>query len=211
MLIAAPAFANDDAQLWTSATATVNVGSHVRVSEEVVTRFSDFRHGLYEVESNTLLGYRVAPHVTVWAGYTHDPLYDGGKFLVMERRAREQITYDDLLKLGPGIISARLRIEQRWRDGLAGTGWRVRPFIRYVVPLRPGSRTALAFSHENFVGLNSVVFRQATGEERMRNAVTLALPIAHRATFEIGYLNQHAFAGTQETDHAFTLAIGRTL
>jgi hypothetical protein len=210
ILISAPAYASDDTQIWTTATATVNVSSQVRVSEEIVARFSDARMGLYEIESNTLVGYRVTPEVTVWAGYTHDPQYDAGRFTVMERRARQQITYDNLVKLGPGTISMRLRLEERWRGGIAGTGWRARPFVRYTLPLHHGSRTMLVLSHESFLNLNSAAFQPATGEERMRNAIAVALPVGRRASLEIGYLNQHSFVGTEETDHAFTLALGRS-
>src|SRR5215213_4789356 len=89
-----PASAKSDKQLWATASANVKLSDHWRLSQEIVTRFSDNRNGLYEVESNTLLGYRLNKVVTVWAGYTHDPQYAEGDFTIMEHRAREQVTAD---------------------------------------------------------------------------------------------------------------------
>ena len=40
-----------------------------RLSEEVVTRFSDNRNGLYEIEAATMLNYRLRKNVTIAAGY----------------------------------------------------------------------------------------------------------------------------------------------
>jgi len=66
------AHASQDEQLWTTASATVKLSDHWRLSQEIVARFSDDRKGLYEIESNTLVGYKLSKAVTVWAGYTHD-------------------------------------------------------------------------------------------------------------------------------------------
>ncbi|MBV9932147.1 MAG: DUF2490 domain-containing protein [Alphaproteobacteria bacterium] len=200
--------AKDDAQLWLGGTVTVDAGGRVRLSQEVVARFSANRRGLYEIESNTMVGYRLDSRVTLWAGYTHDPLYAAGRFTLMEQRAREQVTVDKL-PFGPGTLSLRLRLEQRWRDGTAGTGWRLRPFVRYALPLRPGGHTALVFSHESFLDLNRTAFQKVGGEERMRNAVALATPLAGRITAEIGYLNQHGFVpgGPDTSDHVATVTL----
>ncbi|MEA3051079.1 MAG: hypothetical protein QOG84_2915, partial [Sphingomonadales bacterium] len=54
------AMARDDSQLWIGGSAVADLGKGFRLSEEIVTRFSDNR-GLYEIESNTLLGFRLAP------------------------------------------------------------------------------------------------------------------------------------------------------
>src|SRR5205085_4439096 len=124
LTIAAPASAKSDDQFWGNLNVTVKIGDRWRVQEELTTRFSDNRNGLYEIESNTLLGYRLNKVVTLWAGYTHDPQYSAGDFTRMEHRAREQVTFDGFTKIGPGKLSARLRLEQRWRQGLDGTGWR---------------------------------------------------------------------------------------
>jgi hypothetical protein len=203
----AAAEAKDDAQLWTGGSVTAKLGGSWRMSQELVARLSDRRGGLYEIESNTLLGYRLSPRLTLWAGYTHDPLYDGGHFTVLEQRAREQLTFDQV-KAGPGTLSLRLRIEQRWREGVAGASWRLRPYARYSLPLGRGG-SALILSHESFVNINRTAFQIRTGEERMRNAVAVTVPVDKRLNAEIGYLNQRGFvrAGSDTSDHVATIML----
>ena len=148
-IVAVPASASHDQQLWTTQTVNVKLNDKWRFQEEIVERFSDNRNGLYEIESNTLLGYRLSKAVTLWAGYTHDPQYSAGDFTVMERRAREQATFDNVATLGQGKLSFRLRTEQRWREGVDGTGWRFRPYVKYALPLAKGSKTVAGSKQRN--------------------------------------------------------------
>lgn len=210
---AAPAAAADDSQLWAGGIVTAKLSDHWRLSEEITTRFSDHRNGLYEIESNTLLGYRLGRIVTLWAGYTHDPQYSAGDFLVMENRAREQVTFDNFAKIGPGRLSGRLRLEQRWRSGIDGTGWRVRPFVRYALPLRKGGRTALVLSTEPFIDLNRTGFQRTSGLDRIRTFVGISTPLASKLTADMGYLNQHIFVrhGPDTDDHVASLSLNLTL
>jgi len=203
------AFAREDSQVWTGASATVELGGKWRLSQEFVARFSDNRNGLYEIESNTLLGYRLSKTVTIWGGYTHDPQYAGGDFTVMERRAREQVTVDNFAEVGPGRLSGRLRMEQRWREGQDGTGWRVRPFLRYSIPLRKGGPTSLNLSSEPFINLNTTGFQATEGLDRVRNLIAISTRLSKNVSIEAGYLNQHGFVrnGPDTSDHVANLAL----
>ncbi|WP_303764161.1 DUF2490 domain-containing protein [Sphingobium yanoikuyae] len=193
MALPTTAHASEDEQLWTTTSATVKLSDHWRLQQEIVARFSNDRDGLYEIESNTLVGYKLNKQVTVWAGYTHDPQYDGGDFTVMEHRAREQVTFDNILKLGPVSVSARMRMEQRWREGIDGTAWRLRPYVKMTLPFKEGGKTALVLSHESFIDLNKTNFQRVQGEERMRNLIAITTPLAKNVNAEIGYLHQHGF------------------
>lgn len=195
------AWAKSDQQLWITTSANAKLGNHWRLSEEVVVRLSDQRHGLYEVESNTLIGRVLGRGVTLWAGYTHDPLYSGGHFTTMEHRAREQVTIDNLARLGPGKLSARMRLEQRWRTGVNGTGWRARPYLKYSVPLN--DKAALNFSNETFVNFSRTDFQRQRGIDRMRSLISISGPLLKRLSGEAGYMNQHGFvrAGPDTDDH----------
>jgi len=209
----APASATTDSQLWTTQAVNVKLGSKWRAQEELVERFSDNRHGLYEIESNTLLGYKLNKTVTLWAGYTHDPQYSGGQFTVMEQRAREQVTFDNVTRLGPGKLSFRLRGEQRWRTNIDGTGWRFRPYVKYVIPLAKGSKTALVLSNETFLNLNTTAFQKQSGLDRMRNLIAINTPLSKNITAEVGYLNQHGFVrgGPDTSDHVASLSLSLSL
>jgi hypothetical protein len=189
--IPSQAFAASDSQVWTNASATVKLGERWRAQEELTLRFSDNRNGLYEVESNTLLGYRVNKVVTLWGGYTHDPQYASGDFTVMEHRAREQVTFDGFAKLGKGKLNGRIRLEQRWREHINGTGWRLRPYVKFSVPI--AGKIALNLSSEPFINLNTTSFQKKDGLDRVRNLVTISAPLSKQLNIEGGYMNQHGF------------------
>jgi hypothetical protein len=198
LMVPAAASASSDEQVWASASATVKLADKWRLSQELTTRFSDNRNGLYEIESNTLIGYRVGGGVTVWAGYTHDPQYAGGDFTAMEHRAREQLTIDQLAQVGSGKLSGRLRLEQRWREHVDGTGWRFRPYLKYSLPI--AGKTALNLSTEPFFNLNTTAFQRQSGLDRVRNLVTVSTPLTKSLTGEVGYMNQHGFVrGGEDT------------
>ena len=201
------ALARDDGQIWLTAGAALKLDDKWRLSEDIVARFSDNRSGLYEIEASTLLNFKVAKDVTLAAGYVHNPQYSDGDFTVLERRAREQVTLDNLAKIGTGKLSARFRMEQRWRESIDGTGWRMRPYLKYSLPLR--GKTSLTLSNETFVNLNTTAFQRQDGLDRMRNMVGVNTPLLNNVSLEVGYLNQHGFVrnGEDTSDHVASAAI----
>lgn len=213
LAVTTPALATEDGQIWTNENVTVKLSANWRLSEDITQRFSDHKHGLYEMEANTLLGYKLNKWVTVWAGYTHDPQYAAGKFTIMEHRAREQVTFDKIARVGPGILSARLRTEQRWRTNADGTGWRVRPFVRYTIPLPNAGGAGITFTSEPFFDLTTTAFQKKPGLDRLRNYVALTAPLGKHFTGEFGYMNQHIFVshGPDESDHIAWISLGASL
>ena len=205
--------ASSDSQIWTTEAVNLKLGGNWRAQEELVERFSDNRNGLYEIESNTLLGYKLSKSTTLWAGYTHDPQYSGGNFTVMEHRIREQVTFDNVVELGAGKLSFRLRGEERWRHNVDGTGWRVRPYVKYTLPLANGSKTNLVLSAEPFINLNTTPFQKQPGLDRIRSLIAINTPISKRLTAEIGYLNQHGFVrgGPDTNDHVASFSLSLSL
>lgn len=214
-LLAIPGVAGaavEDQQIWIGGTTTVDLGGGFRISEEIIARFGNAQNGLYEVENNLLLGYKLNKAITVWAGYTHDPLYSAGHFTRMEHRGRQQVTFDNIAKLGKGSVSLRARTEERWRDGMTGTGWRFRPFVRYTLPIANGGKTQLIVWHESFINLNKTSFQTVSGYDRMRNNITVKFPISKLLSLEAGYLNQYQFtrSAPNKMDHVATATLGFT-
>ena len=203
--------ATSDSQLWTNAAANVKFSDKWRLQEEMTVRFSDNRNGLYELESNTLLGYRLNKVVTLWAGYTHNPQYSSGDFTIMEHRAREQVTIDGFAKLGGGKLNARVRMEQRWRHNLDGTGWRLRPYLKYSLPI--AGKTALNLSTEPFFNHNTTAFQKQSGLDRVRNLVTISTPLSKTLSGEAGYMNQHGFVrgGPDTSDNIAYVGVALSL
>ena len=206
-LIPGAALARDDGQIWTGGSATVNLSDQWRLTGEVIARFSDNRGGLYEIEAPTLLNFRAAKDVTLAAGYVHNPQFTDGDLTTVERRAREQITVDNIAKVAGGKLSARLRLEQRWRDNADGTGWRVRPYLKYSLPLK--GKTSLVLSNETFLNLKTTAFQRQDGLDRMRNLIAINTPLAKNVTIEAGYLNQYGFVrgGEDNSDHIASVLV----
>lgn len=204
-----PVLAESDFQQWLSVSAKADVDESLALQGEVVARLGDDRGGLYELEGTLLLGYRLTEQVTAWAGYVHNPTYSGGDFVAMEHRAREQITVDNFAKVGSASLSARLRFEQRWRERVDGTGWRMRPYLKAAIPLGGKSAPVLNFTAEPFINLNTTAFQSSSGLDRLRSAVSLSIPVAKAVKLEAGYLNQHRFVrdGEDRGEHALTATL----
>ena len=99
-------------------------------------------------------------------------------------------------------------MEQRWRDGFSGTGWRLRPYLKYSVPL--AGKLALNLSSEPFINLNTTGFQTKSGLDRVRNLVTVSLPLSKKISGEVGYMNQHLFLSNaaDENDNIAYFGLG---
>jgi len=205
-LAATPAQASEDTQYWQTLSVNVALAPNLKLQNENVFRSGEAK-GLYEIESVLLLAYKPSKQVTIAAGYLHNPTYLHGNFRVMEHRLREQVSVDNFAKLGPVKFSARLRMEQRFREGVSGTAWRLRPYLKASMPLT--GKASLNLTHESFVNLNNTSFQQTDGLDRMRNAISVSVPISKTVGVDFGYLNQHGFVrgGPDSSDHVLTLGL----
>ena len=204
--------AKSDDQIWTTASVNVKLSDRWRLSQEIVGRFSDNRNGLYEIEYNALIGYKLNRVATVWAGYTHDPQYAAGHFTVMEHGAREQITFDNFAKLAAGEA-------ERSNEGPNSAGAVARtarvggcaPYLKYSMPL--AGKVALNLSNETFVNLDTTSFQARTGVDRMRNLLSISGPLTKKVSGEFGYMNQHGFVrhGPDTSDNIAYFALGLSL
>lgn len=187
--IAAPAAASDT-QYWQTLNVSVALPNNFKVSNETVLRSSDAK-GFYEIENNFMVGKKVNKVVTLWLGYTFDPLYSHGTFVRREHRFRQQVSFDNFAVLGKVKFSSRLRLEERWRAGQTGTAWRLRPQIKATMPLV--GKATLSLTNEDFIDLNNTGFQTVDGLERMRNAIYVTVPVSKKINIDFGYLNQHGF------------------
>lgn len=201
LLAAAPASAQQhDAQAWEQLNVIVPVSSQVRVTLEEIARVSDRQGGLYTTEFGVLLGWRVAEGVELGIGYRHVGFYNGN-VAPDEERLRQQVI------LTHGRFVGRLRLDERFNPNGSEIGFRVRPLLRYNLPLGP-ERVALFVSHESFLLPNSTVWGQRAGYERMRNIVGVAFPLGRAISADVGYLNQYRLArggARAQMDHALNV------
>ena len=202
LLVLPSAAEADDAQVWLDANARGLVAGRVELGVETTERFGrDGEGGLYESENIAMLGLRF-DRATLAAGYVRDIVYHGGRATI-EQRARQDLNIDHVAKIGPLGIGARLRVEERWRDGSSGTGVRLRPFVRLTLPVT-GKLNLLA-SHESFVNLAGGA-GQRGGYDRARDFLGIGVPLTKKVGLEIGYLNQWTRGAGTVGAAAFTLA-----
>lgn len=207
MLAATPALAQEqDGELWLSTGASVSLGERTSLDGEVLARFSD-ADGLYESEFGAVVTHALNDSVTIAAGFYRVPGYEQGNRTHIDNRPRQQIT----VKLGTflgGSWQLRGRSEQRFRTDGDDVGFRVRPQIRYALPL--GGNTEFRLSHESYFNLNDTDWGQKGGHERMRNFASLVTPLTDTLELEAGYLNQYRFGqggGTDTMDHVLSVAV----
>ena len=203
--LSAPAVASDT-QYWQTLNVGVALPDNFKISNETVLRSSDAK-GFYEVENNFMVGKKVNKVVTLWLGYTFDPQYNHGAFRVREHRFRQQVNFDNFAVLGKVKLSGRLRLEERWREGLTGTAWRLRPQLKATAPI--AGKVTLSVSSEAFLDLNNTAFQRVDGLERMRNAIYVTVPLSKKISIDFGYLNQHGFVpnGPDSNDHVLTTGL----
>lgn len=210
LIAALPAAASEDTQYWQTLSLTVALPDSFKVQDEMVFRSGDAR-GFYELENSLLVGKKVNKKVTVWTGYVFNPLYNHGTFVRREHRLRQQVNIDSFAVIGKVKFSGRVRLETRWREGLAGTGWRLRPQVKASMPLT--GKATVTFANETFINLNNTSFQSTDGFDRTRTSLSVGVPLSKKISLDFGYLNQHFFVpnAADNNDHVLTLGLSASI
>ncbi|RHW16610.1 DUF2490 domain-containing protein [Sphingomonas gilva] len=213
LLLCTPAAAfaqtDSDSQVWLTASASTEIADGVELSLETVLRFGDDADGLYEGEYGGDLGFAVGDGVELSAGYLRVPQYSRAGVTALEDRARQAISFG-MGEFAGGKLSARVRLEERWRNTGSDTGFRLRPRLSWSRPFTPEGKTALVVSHESYIELNDTDWGQSSGYERMRNFVGVTTPLVEGVKVEGGYLNQWGVkrdGDPASVDHVLTLSL----
>lgn len=206
-LVAAPASAaRHDTQGWEQLNLTVPILPRFRVTLEQIARTSDRQGGIYTTEYGALFGYQVAKGVELGFGYRRVGFHNLNT-AATEDRIRQQVV------VSRGRFAGRLRLDERFNPRGDEIGFRIRPLVRYNLPLGP-ERVALFASHESFFLPNTTSWGQHAGYERMRNIVGVTFPIGKAVAADLGYLNQYRFArgrAQAQMDHALSLQLNVNL
>lgn len=136
-----------------------------------------------------LVGVQATKSLSLWGGYTYVFTDPTGGAAVHEHRAVQQALWN-VGKVAGGTLVSRTRLEQRWVEGRAGTGHRLRQMFRYTTPIDKRN-TQFVLSSESFVAFNSTPFGQAAGFDQVRNFVGVNVPLAPKLTADIGYMNRY--------------------
>jgi hypothetical protein len=205
LLFSAPAFAQQtDDQLWLQTNVAIPVSDKATVTLESIGRFSDRAGGFAHDEFGGFVSLKVAKNIEIGAGYRHVDDYDHGVAKPNEERLRQIIIFT----LGHGFAT-RLRFEQRFNSAGGEVGFRLRPQLRFTLPLKADGPSLFA-THEDFINFNTTGWGQRAGHERMRNAVGVSVPLVPKISADIGYLNQYRFGrggARDQMDHVGTFAL----
>lgn len=136
-----------------------------------------------------LIGVQATRTLSLWGGYTFTASNPTGRPATHEHRAVQQALWN-VGKVAGGTLISRTRLEQRWVEGRAGTGHRLRQMLRYTTPI-DRHKTQFVLSSESFVAFNSTPFGQAAGFDQVRNFVGVNVPVAPKLTADIGYMNRY--------------------
>lgn len=133
------------------------------------------------------IGHKVNDWLKISGGYRYGQTIRPGPDQI-EHRLWQQASYD-LFSLGKTEFAGRTRIEQRFREGTDGTGWRVRQQFSLEHPLND-SGVKLALSDELIFGLNDTSWGSASNLQENRARATIKWKAAG-AGWDFGYLYQY--------------------
>lgn len=194
-IVATPALGQETrGEVWAASQATAQLGQ-VELSLDSTARFAE--GALYEWTQGGLVGTD-AGGADLAIGYQHGFAYAEGRVRSTENRLREQASFT---LAGP--LSARIRLEQRFRSDGGDMGLRLRGRLQLTQAV---GRIKLVGWHESFLELNDTDWGQDAGWRRMRNFAGIELPLAGKLNAQLGYLNQYDPARSGERDAVANVA-----
>ncbi len=202
-LPAAAQAADEDTNVWLAQTATADLGGGALLWLEAQERFTNDASRLGQLLIRPAVGYKLDQTTTAYLGYAYVMTDPVGPARTHEHRLFQQVSLR-LLGDGKGVtLTGRTRLEQRFMENTAGTGWRLRQQLRLTAPLG-GQVRAVAWA-EPFIGVNQTAF-QRSGLGLWRNFAGVAVPVGRGVTLEPGYLNQYVVrSGRDRIDHTASL------
>lgn len=186
----------DDGDLWLATTATGRFADpqsdygNLRWWLEGQSRWRSEGEDVDSVFVRPGLGYALSSRTTAWLGYAlfdNDP---AGRPSFFEHRVWQQLSWNAPVE---GFsLSSRTRLEQRFVEDRAETGWRLRQLVKFTLPLSESKATYLSVWDEGFYELNDTRWGERTGFRQNRAFLGLGffLNDAHKHALEVGYLNQ---------------------
>ena len=190
------AHASDDIfELWMNPSVEADIGRG-RAELETAHRIRDGREDTHYVR--LWYGQPIADHVTLAGGV--EQRFTGS---VEERRLLQQLSYRS------GILRGRTRIEQRFVEGDAKMGVRLRQRLGMSVPVGHAGRLALVANAEGFITLRATTALGQTGLTGLRTVIGVDYAVSDRIGIGLGYLRAHEFrrGAADRVGHAPLLSI----
>jgi hypothetical protein len=204
------AFANSDFQSWNAIALAgpIDENSPWQFWYDGHYRFKDDANSLGVQIYRPAIGYQVNEDLAVWLGYAR-VISDAGEQNIHEDRIWQQATFN-ITQLFGGVLSGRTRLEQRFRDDIAGdTGHRIRQFFRWSKPL--ADNWSIVVWDELFIGLNDADWGQLSGFDQNRLYVGPAYQLSDKWRVEAGYMhnviNPPGGDNNRQTNHNLSITL----
>lgn len=183
-----------DTQLWTFFAASGPMGdSQLLFWFDGHARFGDDVSELNTSIIRPALGWQATPNTSWWLGYARVTGHAADPN-IKEDRIWQQALYR-VGELAGGQLSARTRLEQRFRDEDNDVGVRLRQFFRWSKPYRQSSLSTASLStviaNELFINLNDADWGQNDGYNQNRLFLGVNANINPSYRVELGYVNNH--------------------
>ena len=198
-----------DEQAWVNITVQGSIKDELVYFAEVQPRFGDGASRLEQLLLRPAIGWKVSPRLTLYQGYAHVILPIAGARNRNEERSFQQVTWN-AGQVGPGDLSTRTRLEQRWLSDGDDMGLRLRQMIRYRLPLREDRKgVGLLGWTEPFVALNDTDWGARAGFDQLRTFVGAEVPVGGASTAELGYMNQliDRGGGVRQVNHIASVTV----
>lgn len=191
--------AETDGQLWATGRINHPIGERFALSLLAQGRFDD------EISESDLWLIRPAVAYRLWEAVWVSVGYDYVRFVDRfdENRFWQEVALP--LRFGPFVLGNRLRIEQRWIEGVGGLVARTRYRVRGAHPIS-STRAYLVASNEVFLNLNDQGTGPRSGFEQNWLFGGLGLLLGSHARAEVGYLWRY-FDGRRRNRNDHVLGI----
>ncbi len=199
--------AEQDVELWTVAQASGSLSGRLLGSFEISIRSSDKGTQTPTKLIRPAIGIQASKAVSLWLGYARVSVSPEGRPPTRENRLFQQVQWT-IGTVAGGTLSSRTRLEERFVEGRAITGWRFRQQLRWQRPLKAGG-PSIVVSTEPFIALNRTDFGATPGIDQWRTFAGLSLPVAKGLSLETGYLNRYVRrAGLEDrVDHILPIIV----
>lgn len=211
--LAAPACAaEEDTQLWTAATAMVDVPRGEGRPPLVVMADTQYRYfgnasRLGQNQLRASLGIRVNKTTVLSQGYVYTRTSPSPGVVTHEHRPFQQAMFRIVGNgKGPTVVG-RTRLEERFLEGSGDIAVRARQMVRATAPL--GGGFLAIGTGELFVNFNSADWGPHAGFDQFRAFGGIGVPVARGLWIEAGYMNQYVarHRRTDRMNHNISLTL----
>jgi hypothetical protein len=178
------ASAETDYQTWSLFIYQGSSANRLRTYVEIQPRFGNNVSRLDQILLRPAVWYALRPNLSLWLGYAWTPGFNPR--FQNEQRLWQQMIYDK--SFGPVTYVNRLRLEQRFIDGIVPVAHRIRNMFRLTMNLGSNNLWQAAVWDEIFLNINSASPTIRSGFQQNRLFLGANHLVIAQTRVEAGYL-----------------------